>query len=122
MFVLNQKENEALRSQNATLKKGEHSKYLPYAFTEHGVLMLSNILKSSRAIKVSVKIIDVFVKLRQTLSDNTELRLAVEEIRKNSEENSKSIKIIFQYLDELHGKDEKQKPRQLIGYTIPKKK
>ncbi len=48
---------KALRSQNATLKQGAHSKYLPYAFAEHGVLMLSNVLKSGRAIEMSIKII-----------------------------------------------------------------
>jgi hypothetical protein len=55
MFELTMEENEILRSQNATLKtgRGAHSKYLPYAFTEHGVLMLSNVLKSSRAIGIS---------------------------------------------------------------------
>jgi len=50
MFELTYEENQILRSQNATLRHGAHSKYFPYAFTEHGVLMLSNILKSSRAI------------------------------------------------------------------------
>ncbi len=78
MFELTQQENEILRSQNATLRHGEHSKYLPYAFTEHGVLMLSNVLKSERSVAVSIKIIDVFVKLRETLLANTELSLAIE--------------------------------------------
>lgn len=49
MFELTQKEYESLRSQNATLKQGGHAKYLPYAFTEHGLLMLANVLKSARA-------------------------------------------------------------------------
>jgi len=83
MFELTPQENEILRSQIATLKHGEHSKYLPYAFTEHEVLMLSNVLKSGKAVAVNIKIIDVFVKLRQALSDNTELRLA----RRNKSEN-----------------------------------
>jgi hypothetical protein len=52
MFELTKKEAEASRSQNATLKRGENIKYLPYAFTEHGVMMLSNVLKSKRAIEV----------------------------------------------------------------------
>ncbi len=51
MFQLTKEENESLRSQNATLKRGGFSKYLPLAFTEHGVLMLSNILKSESAIQ-----------------------------------------------------------------------
>ena len=95
MFELSKEENEILRSQNATLKQGEHSKYLPFAFTEHGVLMLSNILKSGQAIAVSIKIIDVFVKLRQVLSDNSELRLAIEKLEKNTNNNTKNIELVF---------------------------
>lgn len=52
MFELTREEFLSLRSQNATLKRGQHSKYIPFAFTEHGVLMLSNVLKSERAIQV----------------------------------------------------------------------
>ena len=59
MFELTKEENDSLRSQNATLKQGAHTKYLPYAFTEHGVLMLANVLKSDRAIEMSIKVIDV---------------------------------------------------------------
>ncbi|MBL7896185.1 MAG: ORF6N domain-containing protein, partial [Bacteroidia bacterium] len=59
MFELSKEEAEVSRSQFATLKRGENIKYLPYAFTEHGVLMLSNVLKSKRAIAVSIRIIDV---------------------------------------------------------------
>ncbi|MFN0187707.1 MAG: ORF6N domain-containing protein [Bacteroidia bacterium] len=51
MSELTQKEAEASRSQNATLKRGQNIKYLPYAFTEHGVMMLSNVLKSKRAVE-----------------------------------------------------------------------
>ena len=52
MFVLTKEENDSLRSQNVTLKRGQHSKYLPFAFTEHGVAMLSSVLNSERAIEV----------------------------------------------------------------------
>ena len=121
MFELTQQENEILRSQNATLRHGEHSKYLPYAFTEHGVLMLSNVIKSEHAISVSIQIIDVFVKLRRALTDNTELRLIVEELRKKTENNTKNIEVVFRYFDELIDKTEKQKPRTPIGYKIGKK-
>ena len=122
MFELTPKENEILRSQNATLrfKHGEHSKYLPIVFTEHGVLMLSNVLKSSRAIAVSLKIIDVFIQLRKSLSDTAKLRMALEEIIKKTVNNTKNIEVIFQYIDELNEK--KDKPRKLIGYKLPKKK
>lgn len=122
MFELTKVETEILRSQNATLRHGEHSKYLPYAFTEHGVLMLSNVLKTSRAIGVSIKIIDVFVQLREMLFDNAELRIAIEEIRKKTDNNTKNIELVFQYFEELVDKKEKVRPRKKVGFKIPKKK
>ncbi len=121
MFELTVKENESLRSQFATLEKGRHSKYLPMVFTEHGVLQLSNFLKSQRAIEIGFKIIDVFMKFREMLTDNTELRLGIEEIRKKTENNSKNIELVFKYLDELLEKNEKPKPRKLIGYKTGNK-
>ncbi|WP_317163652.1 ORF6N domain-containing protein [Mucilaginibacter aquatilis] len=51
-----------------TLKRCEHSKYLPYVFTEHGIVMLSNILKSEKAIAVSIQIINIFVRLREAFA------------------------------------------------------
>ena len=101
MFELTKEENEILRSQNVTLKHGEHSKYLPYAFTEHGILQLSNVLKSVRAVAVSIKIIDIFVKLRELYADQTEIWLAIERIKGKLDNQDKNMEIIFRYLDEL---------------------
>jgi hypothetical protein len=129
MFGLTEKEDASLRSQIATSKTGRGgTRYLPMVFTEHGVLQLSNILKSDRAEKVSFIIIDAFVRLREMLLDNTELRLAFEEIKKKTENNTKNIELVFQYLDELLEKKEnpkpipKAKPRIQIGFKIKKKK
>lgn len=117
MFELTDKEYEALRSQIASSKSGRGgTRYLPMVFTEHGILQLSNVLKSNRAEKVSFIIIDVFVKLREMLLDNTELRLGIEEIKKKTENNTKNIELVFQYLDELLEKKEHPKPRKKIGY------
>lgn len=91
MFELTKEETEILRSQNATLRHGEHSKYLPYAFTEHGVLMLANVLKSGRAIVMSIKIIDVFVKLRQMLLTHKDILLKLEQLEKQVVQNSSDI-------------------------------
>lgn len=123
MFELTQKEHDILRSQIATSKQGRGgTRYLPMVFTEHGVLQLSNVLKSRRAVAVSLNIIDVFVRLRQMLTDNTELRLAFEEIRRKTENNTKNIELVFQYLDELLEKKEAPKPRKAIGFQTPHKK
>lgn len=123
MFELTEQEHILLRSQFATSKTGRGgTRYLPMVFTEHGVLQLSNVLKSERAEKVSFIIIDVFVRFREMLLDNTELRLAIQEIKRKTENNTKNIEVVFQYLDELLEKKENPKPRKQIGYKLPKKK
>jgi len=73
MFQLTQNEYDRLRSQNVILKRGRRHKYMPYAFTEHGLLMLSSVLKSPRAEKVNMLIIDTFVKIRELLFLNKDL-------------------------------------------------
>jgi hypothetical protein len=118
MFELTTEEAEASRSQIATLKRGENIKYNPYAFTEHGVLMLANVLKSNQAIAVSMKIIEVFVMLRETLANYTELRLEIEQIRKRLNKQSQNIELVFQYLDELLARKAEQKARKPIGFKI----
>ena len=64
---------DALRSQIVTLKRGQHIKYRPYAFTEHGILMLSSVLNSERAIKVNIEIMRAFVRLRRILASHADL-------------------------------------------------
>ena len=92
---LTKEEYESLRSQNATLKQGAHTKYLPYAFTEHGVLMLANVLKSSRAIEMSIKVIDVFVRLREMLLTHKDILLKLEALEKQVVQTSDEIRTIF---------------------------
>jgi len=72
----------SLRSQIVTLKRGEHIKYRPYAFTEHGILMLSSILNSERAIKVNIEIMRAFVRLRRMLSSHAELARKLDGLEK----------------------------------------
>ena len=63
MFQLSKEEYTSLRYQIGTLKRGQHSKFLPYVFTEYGVAMLSSVLNSKRAIQVNIQIIKTFVRL-----------------------------------------------------------
>ena len=116
VFKLTMEEYKSLRSQFVTLKRGRHTKYPPYAFTEHGVLMLSNVLKSKRAETVSLLIVDTFVKLREVLTDNLSVRFEIEEIKKKLENQDKNIELVFSYLDELIEKQENPLPRKQIGY------
>ena len=69
MFELTKSEEKSLRSQIVTLKRGQHAKYLPFAFTEQGVAMLSSVLNSERAIEVNIQIMRAFTQLRQMLAD-----------------------------------------------------
>jgi phage regulator Rha-like protein len=103
MFQLTRDEyDQVLRSQNATLEQGGYSKYLPYVFTEHGVLMLSNVLKSEQAIQASIAIINVFVKLREKISNYTEYKLDLETLKneiarqaKRQDHQDKNIELVF---------------------------
>jgi phage regulator Rha-like protein len=129
MFQLNEQEVEMLILQNVIASARQLGGSLPYVFTEHGVLMLANVLRSDQAIQVSIKIIEVFVKLREMLLENTELRLAIEKLEKTAVNNTKNIELVFQYIDELSEKQEKlekknskPKERNPIGYKLPKKK
>jgi hypothetical protein len=121
MFELTEEEFKNLRSQIVTSSWGGQ-RYLPYVFTEHGVLQLSNVVKSIRAKQMSIRIIEVFVKIREMLTDNTELRLAIEKLERKTENNTKNIEVVFKYFDELTDKKENPKPRTKIGFKIKKKK
>jgi hypothetical protein len=118
MFQLTKTEVEIMVSQNAIPSNKHLGGTLPYAFTEHGVLMLANVLKSDRAVQISVRIIELFVKLREALVTHAELRLEIERIKKKIDNQDKNIEIIFRYFDELLEK--KEKPRKRIGFKIPK--
>ena len=82
MFQLTMEETQVLRSrsQSVTLKRGQNIKYRPYAFTEHGILMLSSVLSSERAIKVNIEIMRTFVRLRGMLASNAELAKKLEDL------------------------------------------
>ncbi|MEN8249690.1 MAG: ORF6N domain-containing protein [Bacteroidota bacterium] len=101
MFRLTIDEHKALRSQNATLKRGQHSKYPPYAFTEHGVLMLSSVLRSERAEKVNLLIIDTFVELNKMLLTHKDILLELEVIRKKVISQDKKIELVMEYLNQF---------------------
>jgi len=116
MFQLTDNEVEIMVSQNAIPSKKHLGGFLPYVFTEHGILQLSNVLNSDRATQVSIKIIELFVKMREMLTNTLSLKLEVEEIKKKLENQDKNIELVFSYLDELIEKQENPKPRKQIGF------
>ena len=115
MFQLTEIEFQNLKSQIVTSSWGGTRK-LPYAFTEHGVLMLSSVLKSDKAIQVNIQIMRIFTKVRQMLLDTTELKIDILQIQKKLENHDKNIELVFSYLDELTEKKENESPRPTIGY------
>jgi phage regulator Rha-like protein len=98
MFELTPQEYSVLRRHFGALKRGAHSKYLPYAFTEHGILMLSNVLNSERAIQVNIQIMRAFTKLREMLANHKELREKIEAMEKKYDHQ---FQIVFKAIKEL---------------------
>jgi len=124
MFEMNRIEFEDWRSQFVTSNEDRLGlRYLPFCFTEQGVTMLSCILNSERAIHVNIQVIRIFTKVRQFMSDNTELRLEVEKIKKKLDNHGKNLEVVFRYLDELLAAKEKPTAsRKAIGYKITPQK
>lgn len=111
MFQLNFQEVRGLRSQSVTLKRGQHIKYRPYAFTEHGILMLSSVLNSERAVQVNIEIMRAFVKLREMLASHKDLAIKLAEMEKKYDSQ---FKVVFDAIRELMTPPE-PKPRR-IGF------
>jgi hypothetical protein len=123
MFQLSKAEATALRSQIVILdapngppqpvtgQRGKHSKYLPYAFTEQGVAMLSSVLRSKRAVQVNIAIMRTFVRLREMLLSNAELRRKLEALEKKYDAQ---FKVVFDAIRELMTPPEP--PKRQIGF------
>ena len=109
MFQLTMEEYQVLRSQFATLKQGAHSKYLPYAFTEYGILMLSSVLRSKRAEKVNILIIETFVRLNKMLSANKKVLLKLVEMEKRISGQDVKMLELFEYLKQFVRQDSSRK-------------
>ena len=114
MFKLTMEEALASRSQFVTLKRGQNIKYLPYAFTEQGVAMLASVLNSPKAIEVNVQIIRTFVKLREMIISNKELRRKIEEME--SKYDGK-FEVVFRAIAKLIGEPEKTNKKK-IGFEV----
>jgi hypothetical protein len=116
MFQLTRQEVARLRSQIVTLKnlgRGEHMKYLPYAFTEQGVAMLSSVLRSKRAIQVNVEIMRSFVRLRKLLASHADLAAKLEELEKKY---NAQFRIVFDAIRQLM-REPVTRPKQ-IGFQV----
>ena len=119
MFQLTEKETAIMVSQNAIPSKQHLGGSLPLVFTEHGVLMLANVLKNKTAVQVSIRIIEVFVKLREMLLTHKDILLKLEEMEKKIGKQDTKIKLVFDYLNQFIKQQEK--PRKMIGFRNNKK-
>lgn len=118
MFQLSREEAEALlrsRSQSVTLKRGQNIKYLPYAFAEQGVAMLSSVLRSPRAVEVNIAIMRTFVQLRRLMDSNRNLARRIDMLEKGYDEQFAAV---FDAIKRLIADDgiRKSRPRHGIGF------
>jgi hypothetical protein len=114
MFRLTPKEARALRSQIATLDggRGRHRKYAPYAFTEHGVVMLASVLNSEVAVRVSLQIVRTFVRLRAVIAAHTELARKLDQLERKYDGQ---FAMVFEAIRGLMNPDV-VKPKRAIGF------
>ena len=113
MFKLTAKEAESLRSQSVILDggRGRHRKYLPNAFTEQGVAMLSSVLRSQRAVRVNIEIMRAFVQLRRMLGANEELAKKLDALEQKYDSQ---FRVVFQAIRELMAPV--RRPQRRIGF------
>ncbi len=119
MFRLTKAEFENLKSQNATSSWGGRRK-LPNVFTEHGVLMLSSVLSSPRAIQVNIHIMRIYSKLREVLLSHKDILLKIEQMERKVTKHDEEIQMIFDALKQLL--DPPQEPRKPIGFKTGSRK
>lgn len=128
MFKLTKEEWEFLRSQIVTLEKegrGKYPKYLPFAFTEHGVTMLASILRSEKAIKMNIAIVRAFIALRQFAINYKDLAAQIKELRETVDNHNGQLNQIYNALENLLDDKVAQKrweEREPVGFKSNTKK
>jgi ORF6N domain len=113
MFELTAKEKREVVANCDHLRKLKYSPYLPLAFSEHGVLMLANVLNSPRAVEMSVQIVRIFVRLRALLVTHKALAHQIEEMEKKYDDQ---FRIVFDTLRRLL--EPPEKPKRKIGFDV----
>ncbi len=114
MFQLTEKEKEKMVVICDHLQNLKYSPYLPYAFTEHGSVMLANILNSDRAIEASIRIVEIYIKMRELVLSHKDILLKLEQLEKRVGKQDENIAMILQYLRKFI--DVQERPRKTIGY------
>ena len=115
MFELSTREYGILRSHFATSRWGG-TRYIPMAFTVHGILMISSVLKNDIAVQVNIQIMPAFMKMRQMVFDNAELRKQIDELKADTDGK---FRIVFETLDQLLIIE--NRPKKKIGFMAKEK-
>src|SRR3989338_5576042 len=115
MFQLTEYEWDNLKSQFATSSLHGGRRTLPYVFTEHGVLMLSSVLNSKRAIAVNIQIMRVYTRLKEMIQSSKELQERMNSLEEQLYEQDAKISRVFQYVQEMN-EEMKEEPRTRVGY------
>ena len=119
MFELTKDELEDWRSQFATSNREVMGlRVAPFVFTEHGVLMISSVLNSNEAIKVNIRIVRIYTRMKELLLTHKDLIAEMENIRRKVDGQDEKIEQIFSYLQQFVRKQET--PRKQIGYRTDK--
>lgn len=113
MFQLSVQEFTALRSQIVTSKGRGGRRTAPYAFTEHGVAMLSSVLRSERAVEINIEVIRAFVKLRQLVASNAELAIRLSHLEQRYDSQ---FKVVFDAIRQLMSDGTQVPPKRRIGF------
>jgi phage regulator Rha-like protein len=119
MFQLDDEEFAALRLQSATLKpgRGQHRKYLPHAFTEHGAIMAATLLNSERATDISIHVVRAFVEMRAMLATNREMSNKLHQLERKVAGHDASIAGLIDSMRQLLMPPDP--PKRPIGFVTP---
>jgi hypothetical protein len=120
MFQLTREEFGLLRRQFGTSKGRGGRRHLPYAFTEHGAVMLAAILNSKRAVEVSVFVVKAFIKMRRVLADQRQFALKLAEIESKLAVHDQNFRVVFDAIRRLMQRPElpPEKPHRPIGFQV----
>jgi hypothetical protein len=106
----------ALRSQNVTLKRGEHRKYAPYVFTEHCAVMLANVLKNDRAVRASILVVRAFVGLRRMLASHEDLVKKIEGMERRLGKHDTELREVIRILGKLLEPPPRTRSKRPFGF------
>ena len=123
MFQLTLEEGKAVllsRSQFVTLKRGQNIKYRPHVFTEHGAVMLANVLKSPVAVRASIQVMRAFVHVRQMLSTNQDLARKIEALERKVGKHDADLQAVLSVLQKLL-QPPPAPPKRPIGFIAPER-